>query len=211
MEGGLSHSGLRICARHRLRSVRRFALSPIVVAALAWATAAEAGHHRWDFSELFTNADGSVQYIELFSANATEAGPGPWTITSGQKTLDLDGGLPSAGTDGTFVLIATASFVSLPGAVTPDYILPARFFSAQGGSLTADGAAVWKYPAVPTDGVNALQRGGSWATNSPTNLGGTRGSVKLGPSRSAAAAWAVVLSIGALLLASHEVLRRRRA
>ncbi|MGH0029484.1 MAG: hypothetical protein ACQGVC_06820 [Myxococcota bacterium] len=171
--------------------------------------AAQAGHHRWDFTEIFSNADGSVQYIEMFSANSGEAGLGPFTITAGANTFDFVTNL-SGDTANTWVLIATSGFGALPGGVTPDYILPASFFSTAGGTLNyAGGADVWAYGAVPTGGVLALQRDGSTATNSPTNFAGATGSVDLStPTVPSVAAWGITLAVGAILLAASGLLRR---
>lgn len=191
--------------------LRRLALPLGFAVALAGATAAQAGHHRWDFTEIFSTADGSAQFIELFSANSGEAGLGPFTITAGANTFNFVTNLPGD-TLNTWVLIATSNFAGLPGGVTPDYILPASFFSTAGGTLNyASGADVWNYPAVPTDGLKALQRDGSSAVNSPTNFAGVSGSVNLSPPPvPALTAWGTVLAIGLLLLASHGMLRRRR-
>ena len=91
-----------------------------------------------------------------------------WTVTNGSNTLNFATSLPSALTAGKTVLIATSGFGSLPGGVTPDYIIPGNFFSTGGGTLTyAGGADVWAYGAVPTNGVLSLQRNGSTAINSP--------------------------------------------
>lgn len=178
---------------------------------LLTASAAHAGHHRWDFTEIFSNADGSVQYVELFSANDGEAALGPWTITSTTNSFQFVTNVTEP-TANTWVLVATSNFASLPGAVTPDYIIPASFFPTGGGTLTyAGGADVWAYGAVPTDGVQALQRNGSAAANSPTNFAGQSGSVNLSSSVPAVASWAVALVVGAILLVSSGILRRRPA
>jgi hypothetical protein len=48
----------------------------------------------------------------------------------------------------------TPKFAGLPGAITPDYILPVEnFFPTGGGSLNyASGADIWNYGTVPTNG-----------------------------------------------------------
>jgi hypothetical protein len=190
----------------------RFALPAALALALAWPGAAQAGHHRWDFSEIFSTSDGSVQYIEMFSANSGEAALGAWSITAGGNTFNFVTNLPGD-TLNTWVLVATSNFASLPGAVTPDYILPANFFPTAGGTLNyASGADVWNYPAVPTDGLKALQRDGSSAVNSPTNFAGASGSVNLSPPPvPALTAWGTTLAIGLILLASLGLLRRRQS
>lgn len=183
----------------------------ILCATLLVAGSAQAGHHRWDFTEIFSNADGSVQYMELFSANSGEAALGPWTITVGSNTFTFVTNLPGD-TANTWVLVATSNFGSLEGGIAPDYVIPPNFFPTGGGTLNyASGADVWSYGAVPTDGVNALRRDGSSAVNSPTNFAGQSGSVNLVAAVPSTTAWAIALAVGVILVASSGLLRRRPA
>jgi hypothetical protein len=187
----------------------RFAVLSIV-AGLLFAPAAHAGHHLWDFTEIFSNADGSVQFVEIFTAEDNEQLINGFTITSGGNTLTFTSNLPTAATANTWLLAATSNFAALPGAVTPDYIIPANFFPTGGGTLNyASGADVWNFGAVPTDGVNALQRNGSSAVNSPTNFAGQSGSVNLGVQVPAMSTWAIFLAVGIVLLLASGLLRRR--
>jgi hypothetical protein len=176
------------------------------------ATPALAGHHLWDFTELYSNADGSVQYVELFTAENDEQNLGAFTITSDGHTFNFVTNLSTAATANTWVLVATSNFASLPGAVTPDYILPqGNFFPTGGGSINYAGVDVWNFGAVPTDGENALQRNGSSAPNSPTNFAGQTGHVNLGADVPILPTWGIVLLTGGLLLAASGLLRRREA
>jgi hypothetical protein len=177
---------------------------------LSVATTAHAAHHLWDFTEMFSNASGSVQFVELFTAAANEQSIGPFTVTTGSNTLNFVTNLPSAATANTSVLIATAGFASLPGGVAPDYIVPANFFATGGGTLNyASGVKTWAYGAVPTDGVHSLLRNGSTAVNSPTNFAGQTGSVNLATGVPMLQTWGIVALVGALLLAASGLLRRR--
>jgi len=180
-----------------------------VAIAFSCASAAHAGHHSWDFTEVFSNSDGTVQYIEMFCPNNGETGLGPFTITAGANTFNFVTNL-SGTTANTWVLIATSNFGALSGAVTPDYILPSgSFFSTAGGTLTyAGGADTWAYGAVPTDGVNALQRNGSSATNSPTNFAGASGSVDLSAAVPTLSSWGIVIALGAMLVVASGLMRR---
>ncbi len=190
----------------------RTAVLVVTAAGLVTASSARAGHHNWDFTEIFSNADGSVQYIEIFTPANGEGGLGPFTITASGNTFNFVTNLPST-TLNKWALVATSNFAALPGAVTPDYILPASFFSTAGGTLNyAGGADLWNYGAVPTDGVNALQRDGSSAANSPTNFAGAVGSVDLSPSAPipAVTAWGVIFAIGAILLLATGAFYRPR-
>lgn len=182
----------------------------ITIVGLIAATSAHAAHHLWNFSEMFSNASGSVQFVELFCTDNNEQGVGPFTITSNAHTFNFVTNLPNSNTGNTYILVATSNFASLPGAVPPDYILPANFFATGGGALNyASGVQVWNYGTVPTDGVHSLLRNGSTATNSPTNFGGQSGSVNLATTVPMLPRWGLVLLVGALLLAGSGLLTRR--
>ena len=190
--------------------MRRRLVVLATVIGLATASSAWAGHHSWDFTELFSNATGQVQFIEMSCPANGEAGLAGWSVTNGTNTLVFATNLPGP-TANTWILIATAGFGSLPGGVTPDYIIPADFFSTGGGTLTyAGGADVWAYGAVPTNGVLSLQRNGSTAANTPKNFAGAEGSVNAAASAPMIGSWGLVLLLGSFLLIASGVLRRRR-
>ena len=184
----------------------------LIVAGSLGATSAQAGHHSWDITELYSNSSGSVQYVELFCPVNGEAGLGPFTLTSTTNTLNFVTNLSSGFTANTWVLCATSNFSSLAGGIPPDYVIPANFFPTAGGTINyAGGADIWNYGAVPTSGILALQRNGSNATNSPRNFAGQSGSVNLGTPVPAAPTWGLLALIGAVLLLSSGLLRRREA
>jgi hypothetical protein len=186
------------------------ALATTLVAAFTLAPSAHAAHHLWNFSEIFSNASGSVQYVELFCTDANEQGVGPFTITSNAHTFNFVTNLPNTATANTYILVATSGFGSLAGGVTPDYIIPSNFFATGGGTLNyASGVQVWSYGAVPTDGTHSLLRNGSTAINSPTNYAGQGGSVNLATAVPMLPRWGLVLVMGALLLAGSGILARR--
>ena len=169
-----------------------------------------AGHHLWDLTEIYSNGDGSVQFVELFTAAANEQGVGPFTVTASGHTFNFVTNLSTTATANTWILMATANFASQTGGVTPDYIIPANFFNTGGGTMAYAGAVdVWNYGAVPTDGVHSLLRSGSIAVNSPENFAHQTGSVNLGVSLPAFPSWALILLCGALLFAASSFLRRR--
>jgi len=174
------------------------------------ASPTRAGHHQWDISEAFSNASGTVQYVEMIGLGNNEQALGPWTLTSTTNTLNFVTNLPSSATLNTWVLCATSNFAGLPGGITPDYIIPANFFPTAGGTLNyATGAHIWNYGAVPTDGILALQRNGTTATNSPRNFAGASGSVDLLNGVPMIPSWGLALLVGALLLAGSGLLRKR--
>jgi hypothetical protein len=181
------------------------------VVGLTIAATAQAGHHLWDFTEIFSNASGTIQYVELFTAENNEQGVGPFTVTASGHTMNFVTNLSTALTANTWILCATPKFAGLPGAITPDYILPVEsFFSTGGGTLNyASGADIWNYGAVPTNGELALQRNGSSASNSPRNFAGGSGHVNL-TAVPVAGSWTMVLLVGGLLLVASGLLVRRR-
>jgi len=181
------------------------------VLGLAATSPAAAGHHLWDFTEMFSNASGTVQYVEMIGGANNEQGLGPFTLTAGANTFNFVTNLPSNATNGAWMLVATSNFAGLPGGITPDYVIPGNFFSTSGGTLNyAGGADVWNYTAIPTDGVLARQRNGTNATNSPRNFAGASGSVDLGLDVPGFPKWGLILLVGALLLAASGLLRGRR-
>ena len=191
--------------------MRRRLVVLATVIGLVSASSARAGHHSWDFNELYSNATGQIQFIEMTCPANGEAGLAGWTVTNGTNTLNFATNLPSTSTAGTSILIATSGFGSLPGGVAPDYIIPANFFSTGGGTLTyAGGADVWAYGAVPTNGVLSLPRAGSPAANSPKNFAGSTGSVNGAATAPMIGSWGLVLLLGSFLLIASGVLRRRR-
>ena len=181
-----------------------------VLLGMTFASTAHAGHHLWAITEAYSNASGSTQFVELFCPDANEQGLGPFTLTSTTHTLNFTTNLPSTATANTWVLCATSNFSSLPGGITPDYIIPANFFPTGGGTLNyASGTNVWNYGTVPTNGVDALQRNGSSSPNSPHNFAGNSGSVNLATPVPVTRSWGLIALIGAALLLASGLLKRR--
>lgn len=139
--------------------------------------------HLWKFTEVFSNADGSVQFIEMFvfdPAGTAEIQLAGFPLTSNGNTFIFPNNLPNQNTFHTWILIATPAFASLPGAPTPDYVIPANFFDPSGDELRYRTALdIFPLPpgALPTDGITSRLRNGSTAVNSPTNFAGVEGSI----------------------------------
>lgn len=181
----------------------------LTVVGLAIAPAAQAAHHLWTISEAFSNASGTVQFVELACPAAGENNIGAFALTSNTHTLNFVTNLAATSTANTWVLAATTGFQSLPGGVTPDYIIPANFFNTGGGTLNYAGIDNWSYGAVPTDGVHSLLRNGSTAVNSPTNFGGSTGSVNLSSPVPALQTWGLLVLVGAMLFAASGLWKKR--
>jgi len=178
---------------------------------LAASSPARAGHHLWRLSELFSNASGSVQYVQLFVNEANEQGVGPFTITASGHTFNFVTNLPSTATANTWILVGTSNLATQPGGVAPDYVIPANFFSTGGGTMTyATSVDTWAYGAVPTDGRHSLMRDGTIPLNTATNFAGQIGSVSAVTAPvPAVTSWGLAVLVGALLLAASGLLRKR--
>jgi hypothetical protein len=151
---------------------------------------ASAFFHLWRFTEFFSNADGSVQFIEMASLGPGETFAQGATITSSStgKVFTFPSNL-TGNTSNKRLLIATSGFGTLQGAVAPDFTLPsANFFNPAGDTLTLFAGFTIdtkSFTSLPTDGVTArhyIPNTGatSLAVNMPTNYAGATGSVNLG-------------------------------
>ncbi len=150
----------------------------------------EAGSHLWDLSEVFTNHDGTIQFIELFqptSACCEVNMAGKWVRATVQMTqFDFPANL-TGNTAMRSLLLATAGFAALPGAPTPDYIIPDNFFNVSGDTIELYFYDTIAMPlaVIPIDGVTSYNKDpmtGTWSVglNSPTNYASETGSVDAG-------------------------------
>lgn len=193
----------------------------LVIGAAAMCSAGPAlgGIHTWDVREVFSNADGTVQFVELFEANGTpgETGVGNGTISSTTQSHTWSNGAVAAPTTNKSYLIATQAFADLPGAPTPDVIIPAGkipFFNVAGDTVAFGGFDSWPFGAVPTNGTDSLDRLSGVGPNSPRNYAGVTGSVDASPPNPAvplASAPAVAVLLTLLTAAGFGFLRVRRA
>lgn len=202
-----------------------------LLCALLSATSSRPAHatfHTYQINELYSNADGSVQFIELHEAFGASGqnllGVHTISVTRGPTThtFSFATDLPNGNTANTSVLIATPGFAGL-GIVTPDYIVPAGFLFTGGGTVNYAGVDSLIYPSLPTDGVHSLFRDGTIATNLATNFAGQTGSIAAPPPPPpppppvAALGiptldhWGVLTLILALLVAARHALRRLRS
>ncbi len=209
-------------SRATSRSVRALRLFPrsaslSLCAALAWGAAASAGTHTWDVNEVYSNADGSIQFVELRETGGlpNETGVGNQTLSSTGESFNMGAGSVSAPTTNKHYLIATPAFAALPGAPTPNVIIPAGnipFFNTGGDTVTYGVYDSWNFGAVPTNGIDSLSRTTGVGANSPTNYAGQTGSVNGSPAVPASSpiGWSAAVL---LVLASWTalVLRRRSA
>jgi uncharacterized protein DUF5648 len=148
----------------------------------------------FQISEVFSNADGTVQFVQLREAsglNGQHALAGKTlTVTQGARTraFVIPADLPHAQTANHAVLLATAGYLQVPGAypefkaVVPDYVMPNQFLSAEGGTLDFAGVDAFTYPALPRDGFSAVYRtGNAIRDNGVQNFGGATASLPVVP------------------------------
>lgn len=158
---------------------------------------ARACAHQWRFNELFTNANGTVQFIEMqeccgFTGEIFVGSKWILAVHANHKytfPARLNGN-----TAHRYLLLATQTFASIPEAPAPDFIIPDGFLPVDGDTLQW-----WMYPnatrsyaTLPHDGMTALEVGPGpdgisgtaddvtqTAINSPTNFAGATGSINV--------------------------------
>jgi len=159
-----------------------FRLALYFLAALSAALPARATFHLWTMDEVYSSADGRVQYIELRALTGGQQFLGGHSLTASgganpPRSYSFTGSLPGD-SEGHRFLVGTASFAAL-GVVTPDYVVPDGFLSPGGGTITfAEGADLWTYPALPADGRLSLNRDGSTSVNNPRNFANETGTIQ---------------------------------
>lgn len=167
---------------------------PIVLTVLFLLAAASpsafAGGHTWRVHEIFTNASGTVQFIEVWESAGTngETGTAGHSVTSttNSKLITANVAAPTAFKT---LLFGTAAYDALPNSPTPDYIIPAGFFNPAGDTIGYSGLDTWVVPggSIPTDGINSLTvtnhstHAFVSGPNSPKNLAGVVGGVDASP------------------------------
>lgn len=180
--------------------IRTIVLGLICVVLLTLAAPpALAGAHLWRIHEVFSSADGSVQFIEMEECCGADNEiflNDKWILSEATNSeFVFPANLPCSDcTANQYLLLATEAFAALPGAPTPDYIISEHFFD-----LNEDTLVYWLYIAatfpfgegdLPTDGTHSLvclegDFEGCTKTavevNSPTNFAGETGSVEVGP------------------------------
>ena len=143
------------------------------------ASAASAAFHLFNITQVFSNADGTVQFIVLETGFN---GENPWTgheLTSmgpaGTKKYTFQSNLPFT-TRNKKVLVATEGFAAL-NLVTPDYVIPNGFIAIPSGSIDFAGVSTVTYSNLPSDGVTAINFRGEPMQNLATNFAGASASV----------------------------------
>lgn len=116
----------------------------------------------WALQEIYSNADGSVQFLVMTSAAGGDA-----TSLTGTMLVASNGATEHAYTfpgdvrnrqNGHFILVGSQGYADLD-LVKPDFVVPNGFLFLQNGSVRLS-ATPWcggpvQYTTLPTDGVNA--------------------------------------------------------
>lgn len=167
------------------RNLRLWLSSALVLLA---AQSAFAPYHAWDIGEIYSSADGTVQFVELRALGAGQQNfANAITILAtnslGTNSILLTTNLPSD-SSGKTCIIGTSNLATIPGGVIPNYIVPPNFIrqAVGGGNATVVfspsgfSRVTALYTNLPTDGDSALLKSGSSVfavpTNSPKNFAG---------------------------------------
>ncbi len=175
--------------RNLLRKLATASLA--IICGTTFLTEVQASFHTWDISEIYSNADGSVQFIELVNTPANGQDEfASHAISSNSETFIFPNDL-SVGdaTANLRLIIATPAYETAPGSVPADFnTLPANFFDPAGDTINFAAVDMVTFTNAPTNGIDSLNYTGSngagenVASNSPTNLTGQVGSLVPEPS-----------------------------
>ncbi|QJR11375.1 hypothetical protein DSM104443_02450 [Usitatibacter rugosus] len=145
--------------------MRHLASSLALAALVAASGPASAAFHLFRINEVYTNNNGTVQFVELtalaggqqftsgHTLTITPAGGGAAVVCNSAPNLPGD-------TSGKKMLFGTAGVQARFG-VTPDYICPNSFVAPAGGTINwGEGSDTLVYPALPVDGATSLNTSG---------------------------------------------------
>ena len=152
----------------------------------------QAAFHLFQIGEVYSNASGTVQFVELFTDQATQNSMNFTSFKSNSHTFPFPSALIGS-TANKHIILATPGYAALSGVPAPDYTFPVNnFFSTTGDTLTLVSgmfpSLTFTNGQLPTDGLHSLNRAYlgaitpppttfTTAVNSPTNFLGTTSSV----------------------------------
>ncbi len=178
-----------------------------------------AGSHSWRVNELYSNASGTIQFIELKECCglSQEIFIASEEVTSNSSFYTFQGNLTGPTSNKT-LLLATDGFAALPGAPTRDYTIPGNFFSVDGDTIRYNPQGNYDTfsfgsGVLPTNGVDSIQitnfNTHTFVTgpNTPTNYAGQTGSVS--GNIPTVSEWGVVLIALSMLIAGSLMIRQR--
>ena len=125
------------------------------------------GSHGWKLTEVYSNADRSVQFAVFSTFESGQQFLAGHTMYTGNILYDVNRftfqtNLPGDSANRSF-LIATQGFADLH-VLEPDYVVPNGFFFIGFGSIALTGLPNFTRPLyrrLPNDGINALWMGPS--------------------------------------------------
>jgi hypothetical protein len=163
----------------------------VVAFLLSVAGRAHAAFHLWTITQIYSNSDGSLQFIEMFDPAGSQQffNGQSITVSNSNNSVQHPFSVPLtpnySGTNSLnhFLLFGTNNLHAAGGPV-PDFIIPNGFLFTGGGKIdffgTSGGTNDLTYPALPSDSVHALTyNNGPVVINSPTNFSGQTGAVLL--------------------------------
>jgi serralysin len=159
-------------------------LGVTVVAALGTSEPAHSASHQWRFNEVFSNADGTVQFIEMLECcgfDSETALSSKWILAVHANNKYTFRSNLTGNTANKYLLLATQGFADIPGAPAPDFLIPSGFLPVGGDTLEywLYDLARWICPALPLDGISSMGEDGSAGVNTPTNYDGETGTIDL--------------------------------
>lgn len=149
-------------------NVQNRVLAAIAVASPAlFAASAHAGAHTWRVHEVFSNASGTIQFIELQECcgNPGETFIGGYDVRSVATGLSVTFPANIVGnTANNTLLLGTLGYAALPGAPAVNYTIPSNFFSTAGDTIqygnnppaVVSDAFTFGAGALPTNGKNSI-------------------------------------------------------
>jgi serralysin len=195
------------------RRLLALTLTAVVLAA----TPSQATFHLWTVNEVYSNADGTVQYIELFTVFGGQqflGGNARIQVSNGSTILaefifDMDSPAPTANRT---LLIGTASLENVQVGVTPDFFIDANFIDVIQASqvslfrvdLQTNFDTLSFVDDLPLDDANSLDTFGGIQVASPMNFAGEVGVV---PEPKAALLQTMALLTIALLRRGQRIVR----
>ncbi len=133
----------------------------------------------WQITEIFSNTDGTVQYVKLSTTSNNQQNLGGRTLRSlnaaggvGQ-TFTFPSNLNSSQTANKSVLIGTAALSGFT-QLHVDYQLPSGFLFTEGGTvqLVDISSLTYQRTQLPRNGFQALRSDGAPVTANPVNFAG---------------------------------------
>ena len=115
----------------------------LVILSLLAAPASRASFHLFVIDQIYSNADGTVQFIVLSTSAGGQEFVGGHAVTAtgpgGTQIFNFPSNLPGDSA-GHRVLIATSGFAAL-GIVTPDFVVPNGFVPLTNGTVNYAGVS----------------------------------------------------------------------